>query len=577
MDINPSSISNHPLKNRIIKKGSVTSAAKGTGSDSIKISSSTGSELSSLELKAGQTLRGEVIDLRFNEVKIMLEPGKQVITAKLSGEIPIAIGQTAEFLITEDATDKITLKFILPENQLFLDLTIQKALIASGLPMTERNKEIVLELLKNQLPIDKTTLQTLAKALIKNQEASPQTLVMMQKHHIPITTSSIRQFEAYKSGNHSLLNEMKVITMKISELLTQKTSEQTNLVQSKNSTILAMPSNDIPQGTWEHVDQQQPPNITSNQWKETILNDVLQTLKETDLKTVLGKEELTLLSRNLEVKIKENPELTTVQQTEMVKTIQNGTIPFAQVKHLIDQHYPANPMDNLQLPTNALSSVKEQDIVINQIFKTIEETYFNLIEETVRRKWMLHPEELAKKEPLTEYYQNLHGDLAKLSSLMKPENEPLNILKEPVKNMQDNLQFMKTLNEIVSYVQLPLLLSNRETHGDLYVFNKKNALRNKKDILNVLIHLDMTELGPLNLHMKLEQERIQATFYLENEVSGKLISEHLPDLSSALSKKGYQFQARVEKNNHKTDFIEDILEHDSPNSSVQRYSFDIRA
>ena len=64
-------------------------------------------------------------------------------------------------------------------------------------------------------------------------------------------------------------------------------------------------------------------------------------------------------------------------------------------------------------------------------------------------------------------------------------------------DLQQNLAFMKMLNEQFAYMQLPLKLSQQNAHGDLYVMTRKNALKKSKDNLKVLLHLEMDSLGTL--------------------------------------------------------------------------------
>ncbi len=56
-------------------------------------------------------IKGEIIDLRYQEVTIRLEPSGQIITANV-WYLPLYIGQKAEFLIADDTKGQITLRYI---------------------------------------------------------------------------------------------------------------------------------------------------------------------------------------------------------------------------------------------------------------------------------------------------------------------------------------------------------------------------------------------------------------------------------------------------------------------------------
>ncbi|HKL79744.1 MAG TPA: flagellar hook-length control protein FliK [Mobilitalea sp.] len=585
--------------------------------------------------KEGQVIKGEIIDLHFKEVKIRIEPGGQLLSAKLSGDIPLSIGQSAQFMITEDSAERLTLKYM-PQDQPLQDATILKALTASGLPMTERNKAIVLELLNHKMPIDKQTLQLMAKSSGMNRDAAPLTLVLMHKNHIPMSASNLRQFESYQNGSHQILNDINKVSNNIIELLretvtkldsqnqtlsidasgiSQQTEGRTPLSEDVIPTSAKMPYDAAQVANNQALLSRADVKLTQNiahflDFKSGISSP------QAELTTFLNPEELSLLSKAIEQKLMGTTEFPESIQSSLVNQFSEGTIPLSEAVKLMEQLFGKSPGDNQSLPlTTALqyqvdplvseivknladkfSSLEEkqsdfkgllnyilgkstpgQEAAIPQLTQLPE--YNKLMEEALHHKWTLTPEQLSKKEALPTLYKNLQDDLEQLSELIKFSKDSAESMRlsEPVKNLQDNLQFMKNLNEIFNYVQLPIQFKNKDVHGDFYVFNKKNALRDKKDNLSVLLHLDMAELGPINIHMNMDLNKIQATFYIGDSTAGRIIAEHLPELSSSLMDKGYHLQARVDRSEPKNDFVEDILEQEPSDGSVQRYTFDIRA
>ena len=102
-------------------------------------------------LRQGQILKGSIIDLRFNQVKLMVEPDKLILLAGLSGEVPLEIGQETQFLVTKDSSGQLILKHKPEENKTQIQETIEKALTASNLPISDKNAALVQELLNHQL------------------------------------------------------------------------------------------------------------------------------------------------------------------------------------------------------------------------------------------------------------------------------------------------------------------------------------------------------------------------------------------------------------------------------------------
>jgi hypothetical protein len=651
MDINQSSLS----KFRSNKSGTPRSTSETTvKSDVSKLKESaqtTAVSRKQLELKEGQTIKGQIIDLRYNEVRIQLEPQKQVVTAKLSGDIPLSIGQVAQFQVTEDATDRIVLKYLPNEPQAPTDITIQKALAASNLPLTDRNKAIALELLNHRLPIDKQTLQTLIKLSHTNREASPLTLVLMYKHNIPMNASNIKQFQSYQNGTHQLLNDIHTITKNLSFLLEQPEASFADKVTEINSSPIQ-----------QTMDEQSPPGLKSFNKAFEINHKLIDILFHNPLQSdgvispplsdLLNQEELSQLGKSIELQLASQASVPAGMLSDTLQQITQGSISMEDAMKFIS-NLPFDNTGNMLLNELMESQSKQQlppasspilpgllekyarapeapatlDLILNstqrsallELLKTFPElalrknqiaegnldvpntlTYINenlsqvedavaktllqspeygkLLEGAFQQKWMLTPEKLTKKASISDLYQTLQEDLVKLSILEKTDklSSEANRLQEPVKNLQENLRFMKDLNEMYTYLQLPLQFQERDVHSDLYVFTKKNTPPGTEKNLSVLLHLTMEHLGSLNIHIQLDHNLIKAKFYLEDSSIEQLISDHLPMLNDALLKKGFQLQAEVLDAYEKPDFSKDFIEQSSTDTTIQRYTFDIR-
>jgi hypothetical protein len=203
--------------------------------------------------------------------------------------------------------------------------------------------------------------------------------------------------------------------------------------------------------------------------------------------------------------------------------------------------------------------------------------YRTLLENAFHDKWTITPEKLYDKASLQELYENLREDMDQLSALSKlelPFKEEVK-LSEPIKNLQENLRFMQDLNEVYTYLQLPVQLRNQDIHSDLYVFTRKKALQNKED-LSVLLHLDMTNLGSMNIHIQMNHNIVRTKFYIEDNDAQRLISEYMPSLTEALTQKGYHLHSEVSPSYEKIDFSKDFIEDKLSEGDVKRYSFDIR-
>lgn len=685
MDINQS-----PLSRYKSNELGITGSAEARGmAEAAKYKDVSGSDPTSgtiiPELKEGQMVKGQVLDSRFHEVKIQLEPAGQVVTARLSENVMLSIGQDAQFVVAEDNPDQLVLKYLPDETATPVDTVVLKALSASGLPSSQRNKALVSELLSHSMPIDKQTLQYLVKMSVTNREASALTLVLMLKNQIPMTAENIRLFEAYQSGTHQLLSDIHRIAEETVSLLKNTAANPT--AAAEQSFISGTDTDD------RLLAIQQIHQEIANMLLDKTGSDTNASL-QTQLQQILEPEELTLLYQSLEHDVRtalaqssgltpdilkplsdgslslsdtikllsvlyvgnaagseaatsQNGELALPQTNSAVSEIISRLIHLAKTldrapAELFDQSllsqrfsdsmlYPGNPDTLLYsgpsedsyypgqpyrlsdilnasdrsallglLPSfPEANSVKEQILQgtasLREALAFIQEhlsladqgstarllaspQYARLLEEALLQRWTISPEKLAKKEPVQKLYRQLNEDMERLNTFLKSERntEELQQIQEPAKSLQENLHFISDLNDMFTYLQLPVQFRNREVHTDLYVFTKKNAIKDKNESVSVLLHLTMENLGALNVYLQLKSNELQADFYTENTESGNLIKENLPLLTKALSDKGYTVWAKVKDGYKQPDFSQDFIEQNSTDHNVKRYTFDVR-
>lgn len=595
MDINQSSLTRYKSGKPGIARSSSENKAVSEAARARRGSAATPQNLSQLSLKEGQVVKGQIIDLRYHEVQIRIEPGNQVITAKLSGDIPVSIGQEAVFQITENSGSSLVLKY-LPGNQAVgADAMIQKALTASGFPLTEKNRALVLELLQHNMPIDKQTLQTMIKLSHRNPSASPLTLVLMYKNNIPITPENVKQFEAYQQGTNRLLNDISAISKNITELLKNQTELQSREIQN--------PMNSQPAPNTTNV--QVPPEAVNRSDNPALLNTT-PTMPEGQ---VLPPQ---LLQRAAEQIIRMNSSLIDIlypttgqapaEASLPANMAGNNPIPsqgdsVIAIKDVLNPSERASLLEHLKtlpLSEEIKIGVESGTVSLQKLLTELSQSllqagskgitllqsseYNLLLENAFLNRWTLRPEEVAAKNPVKELYQNLQQDTEKLTLLLKSikEEDTFTNLKEPVKNLRENVSFLKDLNQVFQYVPLPMQLKDKQLHSELYVYTRKNSQLEKQDSLSVLLHLDMDHMGPLNIHVQMQQSRIHTKFHTESPEVEQLLKEHLPLLISALSERGYQLQAEVDCTYQEPDFITDLINRDSLDGTTRRYTFDIR-
>lgn len=645
MDINDSSLSRYKSNKNSLQRSASQSRAS---SDIIKSRDFAGSkpqEVNLSDLKDGQIVKGQILDHRLNEVKLQLEPGKQIVTAKLSGEVPLAIGQEASFQVVKGSSDQLILKYEPGSTSSAADSTVLKVLSASRLAATPASKALVTELLNNRMPVDKQTLQTLIRLSFQNRGASPLTLVLMYKNNIPITAENINQFEAYRNGTGLLLEDIHAITNNISDLLQQAYPAEAAAQSAGQNPAAAL--NQMPSAILAGASEQSAlPEAPEKSGQAVLMNGKLieillnnsRPLSEAAygnmLQELLSPEELLILGKAAEQETSGGSGNPLPSPLDIVQEVFQGTLSAAEAEKLLNgfmtkedasaasalsklqnfvntlgENRPVlsqllNPAERSALleylrpfpdPAGLRDSIENGTAGLAKLFSYLQESlsgsgteasakllqspeYHKLLENAFLQKWTLTPEEIAQKTPVKELYQNLREDIERLEQLAKAGNEETapDAVNAALKNTRENLTFIKDLNELYTYLQLPVLFENKPLHSELYVYTDKKSLREKKGPVSVLLHLDMNNLGSLNIHLQMNVKAVQAKFYAEDKEAGQIIKKNIPLLEEALQQKGYLLQAELMDSYEKPDIIKELLTQNAPDHSVKHYTFDIR-
>lgn len=245
------------------------------------------------------------------------------------------------------------------------------------------------------------------------------------------------------------------------------------------------------------------------------------------------------------------------------------------------------------LPNGRLNTNLSAGELLEQIMKSLQnskdynsssvqklffsEEYKGLMKQAMAEQWLLTPEQLKEEGAVKEMYQRLSRQMTELQQTLTQAGKEGTALAKTAQSVQSNLDFMNQLNQVYTYVQLPLKLQNQNAHSDLYVYTNKKNLRDKQGELTALLHLDMDHLGSTDIFVKLVGTAVQTEFYFESEASCRLISGFSEDLVKRLQEKGYSCEVKVENRKKPQDFVQDFLEREKPSAKLHRYSFDVKA
>lgn len=255
--------------------------------------------------------------------------------------------------------------------------------------------------------------------------------------------------------------------------------------------------------------------------------------------------------------------------------------------------FPGAAGNEQLLPQGQLNTSLSAGEMLQQIMKSLEnggnlngndvkklftsKEFKGLMKQAMTEQWMLRPEQLKEEGAVKELYQRLTRQMSELQQALSQAGKEGTALARTAQSVQGNLEFMNQLNQVYTYVQLPLKLQRQNAHSDLYVYTNKKNLRDKEGNLSALLHLDLEHLGSTDIYVKMHGSSVQTDFYLEDHLSFRLIGNFTGQLAERLKEKGYSCEVHVENRKLKKNSVQDFLEQEKPAGKLHRYSFDVKA
>lgn len=498
----------------------------------------------------GQTISGEVLMKEGSDV--LLSIGKnQLLQAKLEGNMSVLPGQLLAFQIKNNSGSKVVLTPLF-EN-MGQDPNVSRALAAAGLPENDLTARMVRAMMQEGLSIDKQSLYQMNRLIGANPQADLQTLVQMQRLSLPITPENIAQFEAYKSYQHQLGESL----TDIAEAFSQTFQEMTG-------------SGDIEKGI-------------------AFYREVLS--------AVLGKEpgeaEGAAGKEQAGVRTDGSPE--GARSGEILestgKTTQQGRLSESEIKELAQQMKQAGMPDrvtsaflgNRMSTGELLNEIKrllgEEGLPDREpVFELLEGKGFKqLLKEHMTNQWLLDPDEVGKENSVEKLYERLNSQMNRLNQALSQASGTNTPLGRAVANVSNNIDFMNQLNHMFTYVQLPLKMQGKNANGELFVYTNKKSLAKKDGSVSALLHLDMENLGSVDVHVSLNNQKVSTKFYLQDDSSLDLIAQNISILNKRLEDRGYSMNAEFINKDENTNVMDEILQQSKNISALSGYSFDARA
>lgn len=555
-------------------------------------------------LTPGMMLQGEIVDKSGNEIRIKLDKDV-VITARLEKDINLSVGQNVTFEVKSQPGTQIALR-PLYEN-LTQDANVLKALEAAKLPITDSLVRMVSFMMEQGMSIDKNALLNMGKLITVHAEAAPETIVAMRSLKFPITAENIEQFENYRSYRHQILSSVTDFLSELPSAFQAMLKEgQTDTALNFYKQVLQLFSQAAVQGQGnEEMIPNASEDIAGNA-KENIQVSGRGSGADTLLHQTEGKMAESVINLTGEAGEGAAAGTSSNKAADSMNIIQNSVL---QNDTLLEVSLDQNGrntlvglLEQLGFSKQQLMQVADGKLPVSQLLQDIHHViaergenvsresmtnlfgsrvYNQLLNNEILHQWLVKPSDVGQKNNVEEFYGRLKEQTTKLTDALNQIAKDIPISKS-LTVMRNNIDFMHQINQAFNYIQLPLKMSGGNAHGDLYVYtNKRNAPKEDGSV-SALLHLDMTNLGTMDVYVTMREKNVNTKFYLKDEQTIAFIAEHIHILSERLSKRGYSMNAEMLVNTdinkeNGMDVIEAMSEQEKRESILSQYSFDVRA
>ncbi len=579
-----------------------------TASPTEKLTGTKGVEnlVSSLRsLTKGNIFEGTVSSVKNGKVTLALSSGQQIM-ARMDAKISLSVGQSMFFQVKSNDGSQIAIRpFVLDGNG--ANYALMQALSAAGLPAESNYLSMVNRMMEEQMPIDRASLQQMARVVNANSGIDVQTLVQMQKLGIPITPENAAQFENYLDDRQAITKEMDRFMEELPKILSGEGLSGEELpveqMRSMGSDVLAVVVENLP-------DIPEIPENSSVSENVNISNSLLPSAEEPAQSggTILPEEEPLSETTQAAETVSDQAgqpngtgEETVSVQSDLQK-VQPMQTPHTQIPHTLGAVLSPEQIKELNQMIGQLLGVEEtaytKDSGVVEVLKDLQQVFHDpipikkesftrltgskafqaLVKDTLEQQWMVKPEELPEKEQIGKLYERLNSQMERIEHAMKAVGQEQSSFAQTAADIRGNVNFMNQINQVYTYVQLPLKMSEQHASGELYVYTNKQALAEGKKELTAFLHLDLEHLGSTDVSVRMMGKEVSTSFYLKNDEAYDLIERNYPVLEARLQKKGFHCTVSVVHEEKKVNFVEDFLKKDQPSAGqLHRYSFDMRA
>ena len=497
-------------------------------------------------LADGDTFSANITDVSGEQVTITLDGG-QSFTASLLNSTAYNIGDRADFVIQDNKGENIVLKAVTMQATALETAMINKSLKAAGIMPTLRNREMVLELMRNGMPIGRDALLDMVKELSSHSNAEIGGIIALKRMGIEVTDDSLKSYQNYKEYNGAMQRDIAA--------LGEKLFESVDSGKALSDVVKLLVGDELLTGNGTVEDNSKESTKTGAQTQQPAGT-------QADEKADIAQKNLMSDVKNMVAGMVDNYNAATGKSLKLSYEFLNT--------------------DNLARFMNEFARMAEEfgmePLLKNKLHGVLKgDKASRLLNELVRDTFSMKMTDVADSESVKEH---IAKTLDKLSSVSEyaASNQSAE-LSNVASRMSNNMEFLNSMNQFMAAVQVPIKNIGEHGEGELYVYRRNKQKCGEDDTVKAFLHLDMEHLGALDIYVTLKGSSVATNFKVEDESVLDFLEANMEQLTKKLGEDGYNVTASIFRTDDSAgfDFEKEVIAPVLPVSDVRRFRFDMKA
>lgn len=497
-------------------------------------------------LADGDTFSANITDVSGEQVTITLDGG-QSFTASLLNSTAYNIGDRACFVIQDNKGENIVLKAVTMQATALETAMINKSLKAAGIMPTLRNREMVLELMRNGMPIGRDALLDMVKELSSHSNAEIGGIIALKRMGIEVTDDSLKSYQNYKEYNGAMQRDIAA--------LGEKLFESVDSGKALSDVVKLLVGDELLTGNGTVEDNSKESTKTGAQTQQPVGT-------QADEKADIAQKNLMSDVKNMVAGMVDNYNAATGRSLKLSYEFLNT--------------------DNLARFMNEFARMAEEfemePLLKNKLHGVLKgDKASRLLNELVRDTFSMKMTDVADSGSVKEH---IAKTLDKLSSISEyaASNQSAE-LSNVASRMSNNMEFLNSMNQFMAAVQVPIKNIGEHGEGELYVYRRNKQKCGEDDTVKAFLHLDMEHLGALDIYVTLKGSSVATNFKVEDESVLDFLETNMEQLTKKLAEDGYNVTASISKTYDSAgfDFEKEVIAPVLPVSDVRRFRFDMKA